>query len=59
MLIVFRHHVATNISGIPGGSVQRYKTQDFAQAAYDEALDAGQVAKVIVLVTRTVLNRSA
>jgi hypothetical protein len=38
-----RHNVIQNVSGIPGGQYCRQPIQQLAQAAYEEALNNGQV----------------
>lgn len=52
------HHVATNISGIPSGTAQRFTTRELADTAYGEALDAGNVVQVQFNITKTVLHRT-
>jgi len=41
-----RNSVTMNVTGVPGSVVHCYATQQLAQAAYDEALDNGQVVQI-------------
>jgi hypothetical protein len=52
-----RHNVTPNVSGVPGGLACRYNTQELAQAAYDEALENGQVVRITYEVSRETLSR--
>lgn len=45
-----------NTQGISGFSVQRYNSEEAAQAAYDEALNQGAVTQVSMAITRSVLG---
>ena len=50
------HNATSNVSKIPGGFARRYNTQELAQAAYDEALDAGQVVEVTYVVSKRTIS---
>ena len=54
---VISHNLASNVSEVPGGFARRYATQEFAQAAFDEALDAGQVTEVTYIIDKRILSR--
>lgn len=51
-----RHNIVPNTQGISGFSVQRYNSEEAAQAAYDEALNQGAVTQVSMAITRSVLG---
>lgn len=50
------HRVTTNVIGIPGGFCRRYGTRELAIAAYNAALDGGEVTEVTV--SKRVLSRN-
>ncbi|EDR12085.1 uncharacterized protein LACBIDRAFT_324504 [Laccaria bicolor S238N-H82] len=52
------HHIGPNVNGISGFVVNRYKSEQEAQSAYDAGLDAGHVVEVIMVETRRVITRS-
>ncbi|KAF8873431.1 hypothetical protein BD779DRAFT_1477015 [Infundibulicybe gibba] len=52
-----KHNITANVSGIPGGCVERYPSQELAEVAYIAALDAGLVVQVEIHITRRVVNR--
>jgi len=51
------HRVTSNVNGIPHASAARYKTLQLATKAFDEALDAGKVVKVVITIDRILLCR--
>ena len=51
------HHVTSNVSNVPGGLARRYATRQLAQAAFDNALDDGQVIRVTYVVSKETLSR--
>jgi hypothetical protein len=44
-----------NVTGVPGSVVRCYATQQLAQAAYDEALDDGQVVRITHVLSKKTL----
>ena len=50
------HNATLNVSKVPGGFACRYNTQELVQAAYNEALDAGQVVEVTYIVSKHTLS---
>ena len=52
-----RHNVTLNVNGVPGSLARHYSTQQLAQAAYDEALDNGQVVQITYEVSKETLSR--
>jgi len=46
----------SNVSGIPGNSFLRFGSKQLAQAAYDEALEHGEVVRVTHVVNRETLS---
>jgi len=51
------HNIIQNVSGILGGQYRRQPTQQLAQAAYEEALDNGQVVRITYELSRETLSR--
>ena len=50
------HNITANVSEVPGGFARHYSTQELAQAAYNEALDAGKVIEVTYIVSKRALS---
>ncbi|KAF8868894.1 hypothetical protein BD779DRAFT_1480637 [Infundibulicybe gibba] len=55
---VFRgsQDITPNVSGVPGMCVQKYPSQELAEKAYSDALDAGKVVRVEI--RRCIVTRS-
>jgi len=56
ILMFVSHNVTSNISEVPGRLAHHYSTQELAQAAYDKALDAGQVIEVMYIISKCALS---
>jgi hypothetical protein len=53
------HAVSSNVSEVPGRFARRFGTRELAQAAYDQALDTGQVIEVTYTISKRPLSRPA
>ena len=58
ILMPISHNINSNVSGVPGGFARRYGSQQLAEAAYEEALDNGEVIQVAYIMSKRVLSRS-
>lgn len=54
--VLISQSVTSNVSEVPGGLAHQYASQEAAQAAYDEALNGGQVIEVMYNISKHVLT---